>query len=59
MNKLREQIQNKEFKLTADDVLIIDSIISNIVNQKMYKVKRSINYKKLIVNAVYNNKFNY
>ena len=59
MNKLREQIQNKEFKLTADDVLIIDSIISNIVNQKMYKIKFSINYKNLIVDAVYNNKFNY
>lgn len=59
MNKLRDQIQNKEFKLTADDVLIIDSIISNIVNQKKYKIKFSINYKNLIVNAVYNNKFNY
>lgn len=59
MDKLRAQIQNKEFKLTADDVLIIDSIISNIVNQKMYKVKRSIDYKNLIVDAVYNNKFNY
>lgn len=59
MNKLREQIQNKEFKLTADDVLIIDSIISNIVNQKMYKIKTNINYKNLIVDAVYNNKFNY
>lgn len=59
MNNLREKIQNLEFKLTADDVLIIDSIISNIVNQKMYKIKFSINYKNLIVDAVYNNKFNY
>lgn len=59
MDKLRAQIQNKEFKLTADDVLIIDSIISNIINEKMYKIKKSIDYKKLIVDAVYNNKFNY
>lgn len=59
MNKLRDQIQNKEFKLSANDVLIIDSIISDIINEKMYKVKRSIDYKNLIVDAVFNNKFNY